>query len=33
MKGEACSHIAALLLAVDDYVAKGFKELPNHNVD
>ncbi|CAG2203914.1 unnamed protein product [Mytilus edulis] len=27
-KGEACSHIAALLFAIDDFVSKGLKELP-----
>ncbi|XP_062579475.1 uncharacterized protein LOC134241447, partial [Saccostrea cucullata] len=27
-KGEACGHIAALLFALDDFVAKGLKDLP-----
>ena len=27
-KGEACSHIAALLFAIDDYISKGLKDLP-----
>ena len=24
----ACSHIAALLFAIDDYISKGLKDLP-----
>ncbi|KAJ8300539.1 hypothetical protein KUTeg_022058 [Tegillarca granosa] len=27
-KGEACNHIAALLFALEDYIAKGLKDLP-----
>lgn len=28
-RGEACSHIAAILFALEDYIAKGLNQLPD----